>query len=148
MAHKRKDTLTKSPDWWRHLRPFNKRKVAKAERRAARAEITEEDYEDAKGLGLHKEPSKMRWLRETDGDSIIPQGCYCYDQKGICPYWDKAENKQEQNNGYCWFQMSGDWDEKGCDLLWDQCKNCGKNDVDVPEGIIQVIAEKDEEPKC
>ena len=35
MAHSRKDTFTKSPEWWKHLRPFNKRKVAKAERRAA-----------------------------------------------------------------------------------------------------------------
>jgi hypothetical protein len=39
MAHKRKDTLTKSPEWWKHLRPYNKRKVAKAERRAAKADI-------------------------------------------------------------------------------------------------------------
>lgn len=39
MAHKRKDTLTPSPDWWKHLRPFNKRKVAKAERRAAKKDI-------------------------------------------------------------------------------------------------------------
>jgi hypothetical protein len=35
MAHKRKDTLVASPEWWRHLRPFNKRRVAKKERRAA-----------------------------------------------------------------------------------------------------------------
>lgn len=39
MAHKRKDTLTKPPEWWRHLRPENKRRVAKAERRAARRKI-------------------------------------------------------------------------------------------------------------
>jgi hypothetical protein len=35
MAHKRQDTYTASPEWWRHLRPFNKRRVAKAERKAA-----------------------------------------------------------------------------------------------------------------
>ena len=39
MAHKRKDTLVESPEWWDHLRPFNKRKVAKGERRAARRQI-------------------------------------------------------------------------------------------------------------
>jgi len=45
MAHKRKDTLTAPPDWWKHLRPFNKRKVAKSERRASKKEI-EKDLEN------------------------------------------------------------------------------------------------------
>jgi len=35
MAHKRKDTLVAAPEWWRHLRPYHKRRVAKKERRAA-----------------------------------------------------------------------------------------------------------------
>jgi hypothetical protein len=35
MAHKRKDTLVSAPEWWRHLRPCNKRRVAKKERHAA-----------------------------------------------------------------------------------------------------------------
>jgi hypothetical protein len=35
MAHKRKDTLVAAPEWWRHLRPYSKRRVAKKERRAA-----------------------------------------------------------------------------------------------------------------
>ena len=35
MAHKRKDTLVAAPEWWPHLRPYNKRRVAKKERRAA-----------------------------------------------------------------------------------------------------------------
>jgi hypothetical protein len=35
MAHKRKDTLVAALEWWRHLRPYNKRRVAKKERRAA-----------------------------------------------------------------------------------------------------------------
>lgn len=39
MAHKRKDTLTKPPQWWKHLRPDYKRRVAKAERRAAKRQI-------------------------------------------------------------------------------------------------------------
>ncbi|MGV0949133.1 MAG: hypothetical protein ACOYB3_00500 [Azonexus sp.] len=42
MAHTRKDTLVKPPEWWKHLRPENKRKVAKSERRAARREINAE----------------------------------------------------------------------------------------------------------
>jgi hypothetical protein len=39
MAHTRKDTLTRPPEWWKHLRPFNKRRVAKRERKAAVKEI-------------------------------------------------------------------------------------------------------------
>ena len=42
MAHSRKDTLVPSPEWWRHLRPFNKRKVAKAERLESKKEIRNE----------------------------------------------------------------------------------------------------------
>jgi hypothetical protein len=36
MAHKRKDTFVAPPEWWKHLRPLNKRVVAKRERCAAR----------------------------------------------------------------------------------------------------------------
>lgn len=39
MATVKKGTLTKSPEWWRHLRPFNKRRVAKAERVASKKQI-------------------------------------------------------------------------------------------------------------
>jgi hypothetical protein len=35
MAHKRKDTQVAAPEWWQHLRPSKKRRVAKKERRAA-----------------------------------------------------------------------------------------------------------------
>ena len=42
MAHKRKDTLAVCPQWWKHLRPFVKRIVAKRERRAAQKEIKKE----------------------------------------------------------------------------------------------------------
>ena len=42
MAHKRKDTLTKAVEWWKHLRPFNKRRVSKRERIAAEKEIKKE----------------------------------------------------------------------------------------------------------
>jgi hypothetical protein len=39
MAHARKDTFVPSPEWWDHLRPYNKRVVAKRERRAAKKRI-------------------------------------------------------------------------------------------------------------
>jgi len=39
MAHKRKDTFVAPPEWWKHLRPFNKRAVAKRERQVARQTI-------------------------------------------------------------------------------------------------------------
>jgi len=42
MAHKRKDTLAPTPEWAKHLRPFRKRKQAKAERRAGNANIRRE----------------------------------------------------------------------------------------------------------
>ena len=42
MAHTRKDTLTSPPEWWKHLRPFNKRRVAKAERKASKKQIAKE----------------------------------------------------------------------------------------------------------
>lgn len=45
MAHKRKDTLVPSPEWWRHLRPFNKRRVSKAERQAAKKDAKENQKE-------------------------------------------------------------------------------------------------------
>ena len=39
MATVKKGTLTASPEWWRHLRCYNKRRVAKAERKASEKEI-------------------------------------------------------------------------------------------------------------
>jgi hypothetical protein len=45
VAHTRKDTLVAPPEWWKHLRPFNKRVVAKRERRAA-SQVIVTDRED------------------------------------------------------------------------------------------------------
>ena len=45
MAHKRKDTLANCGSWNAHLRPFGKRIVAKAERKAAEAYIAEAEYD-------------------------------------------------------------------------------------------------------
>lgn len=39
MSHVRKDTLVRPPEWWKHLRPYNKRVVAKKERQAAKKQI-------------------------------------------------------------------------------------------------------------
>lgn len=63
---------------------------------------------------------------------VIPEGMYCYtrDDDGtfkLCPYWDKLDVHDEQNNGYCHFLGEGDWDVEGLSLLWDQCKECGEN---------------------
>lgn len=42
MSHTRKDTLTPPPEWWKHLRPFNKKFVSHRERQAAKREIDHE----------------------------------------------------------------------------------------------------------
>jgi hypothetical protein len=131
MAHVRKDTLTSPPEWWKHLRKFNKRATASAERRAARAfvegEIADRD-ETPEMLGLHNDPLRMEYLRKHVGEVEIPAGMYCYGEKN-CPFWDKAENKPEQLNGFCWLLGKGDWDgDDSIGELWDQCKNCGIND--------------------
>jgi len=41
MTHVRKDTLAKTKEWAKHLRPFGKRVQAKSERRAAKAQIAQ-----------------------------------------------------------------------------------------------------------
>ena len=42
MAHVRKDTLAKTIDWCKHLRPFGKRAQARRERAAAKKQIEAE----------------------------------------------------------------------------------------------------------
>jgi len=42
MAHKRKDTYVKSPEWWKHLRKFCKRLVNKKERKYAKNNLLNE----------------------------------------------------------------------------------------------------------
>lgn len=58
--------------------------------------------------------------------SKIPKGIYCYDENGICPYWSKDYDREEQNNGYCQFLKMGDWNFP-FGLLWDQVKECDVN---------------------
>lgn len=84
---------------------------------------------------------------------LIPKGYYCYDERGICPYWHCDEARPAQQNGYCAYMGKGDWDlnkekgwrEEGSDewksaeeigmplsLLWDKVKMCGVNEPHVP----------------
>jgi hypothetical protein len=57
----------------------------------------------------------------------IPQGLYCYDENGRCPWWSVNLRYPKQNNGYCSYLEKGDWmDNFG--LLWDQVKECGVNE--------------------
>ena len=58
----------------------------------------------------------------------IPRGCYCYDSKGVCPFWDIDLDAPTQDNGYCHFLGIGDHNRFGDGFLWDQCKDCGIND--------------------
>ena len=76
-------------------------------------------------MGPFKRQTKMRRLKAEKGESVIPKGYYCYDEK-VCPYWDLDELRPSQVNGFCWFLEMGDWEE-GVSELWDQCKCCGVN---------------------
>lgn len=58
----------------------------------------------------------------------IPEGMYCYDGDYCCPYWSMRDDKPEQDNGYCSFLKTGDWEHPGVGLLWDQVKECGVNE--------------------
>ena len=80
---------------------------------------------------------------------LIPKGPYCYDEYGLCPYWNIRNDKPHQYNGYCKYLEKGDWElnqdsyfieeytgeiKKGRDMpfpvsnIWDQIKECGIND--------------------
>ena len=87
----------------------------------------------------------------------IPEGLYCYDKNGRCPFWRTIEGREEQENGWCDFLGKGDYEinreEKEYEvtqyidgephtyiekcgpenpsyfsLLWDECKECGIKD--------------------
>ncbi len=67
-------------------------------------------------------------FHENNGDlSVIPAGPYCYDSNGPCPYWASDSTKREQETGYCAKLKTGDWEEGGTMLLWDQVKECDVN---------------------
>ena len=80
--------------------------------------------------------------------TLVPEGDYCYLSDVCCPFWDKDDEKDEQEAGYCHLLQHGDWEfndskiyincrtgdkqtanEIGIplSLLWDQCKECNIN---------------------
>lgn len=66
---------------------------------------------------------------------FIPRGNYCYTREedgtiSPCPFWSMREDKPYQENGYCSYMRSGDWNTDELSLLWDQVKECGVNTVD------------------
>jgi hypothetical protein len=63
--------------------------------------------------------------------SVIPEGQYCYDEFGVCPYWSLDPTHPEQENGHCAYLEQGDWETGG--LLWDEVKECGINEDVSPE---------------
>jgi hypothetical protein len=76
-------------------------------------------------------------------ESKIPSGIYCHGHTiykkvndkivniNLCPYWDIDNEREKQENGYCHFIGKGDWEiGEGDGLLWDKCKECGKNHDD------------------
>lgn len=68
---------------------------------------------------------------EWDSYDNIPQGVYCYDKNGICPYWSKRKDQPDHDNGYCSLMGKGDWEIDGLSLLWDAVKECNlNNDLD------------------
>lgn len=54
----------------------------------------------------------------------IPQGRYCYDEEGLCPYWTIRKDKPYQMNGYCHFMKRGDWQFEHISLIWNRVKEC------------------------
>lgn len=64
---------------------------------------------------------------KSEMEKHIPNGIYCYDKNGLCPYWRKRTDKHDQENGFCFYLNTGDWFDDGTFLLWDQCKECEIN---------------------
>ena len=72
----------------------------------------------------------IRDLSKKAQEQYIPEGAYCYSERGICPFWEMDPTEPEQENGFCHYLNEGDWDSEGVSLLWDQCKECGVNEQD------------------
>lgn len=81
----------------------------------------------------------------------IPKGDYCYNEKGVCPYFSHKVIAEDVQIPYCLYLEEGDlggltttefetlkeelglsanelWEKYPLDLLWDQVKECGIND--------------------
>ncbi|GBG14870.1 urease accessory protein UreF [Novimethylophilus kurashikiensis] len=77
-------------------------------------------------------------------ETLIPVGQYCYKQgtvrgwevgadgverqTGLCPFWSLKSDAPGQCNGWCSYLKTGDMEEDGTTLLFDQCKECGVKD--------------------
>lgn len=56
--------------------------------------------------------------KNTKKKEPIPTGIYCYSGScapgsktfKICPYWEKMDDRPEQENGYCKYLRKGDWE--------------------------------------
>ena len=99
-------------------------------------------------------------LRKLISWFLIPYGDYCYSGRYRCPFHFIDSGKPEQENGYCSYLKKGDWDfnegvaEKdvvvyqggiprtmkykdlpNMSLLWDQCKECNKKEMNLRNWI-------------
>jgi hypothetical protein len=44
-------------------------------------------------------------------EKYIPEGMYCYNSRGLCPFWDKKPGQYPtQEDGYCHFLGKSDWE--------------------------------------
>jgi len=77
--------------------------------------------------------SRNIMISEKTVRRLVPKGCYCYDENGVCTFWWCMSEFGEQAQGYCSLLERGDFmqsENGGTSLLWDQCKECGLNDDD------------------
>lgn len=54
--------------------------------------------------------------------SLIPTGEYCYDENGICPFYEIIKDKDGEDSAFCHYEDVENWI-----LLDDQCKICSIN---------------------
>lgn len=71
--------------------------------------------------------SRFGHFSQEQAKRVIPKGHCCYDENGVCPFWDSMPSMGDQNHGYCHWLEAGDWESEGTRLLWDQTKECGIN---------------------
>lgn len=72
----------------------------------------------------------------SECEQHIPVGTYCYDNSGLCPFFDFHPQIDYHTNGYCHLMHNGDWftsDRIG--LLWDQVKICGINECRIEDNM-------------
>ncbi|WP_188205614.1 hypothetical protein [Alkalibacillus aidingensis] len=61
-------------------------------------------------------------------ERFIPDGPYCYDKNGTCPFWDIDLKRDTDENGYCHYLHIGDWeDDDEPSQLYQKCKACDIN---------------------